>query len=317
MASIYFCWPWLPFTARVSAILFIIVNHTLLMLHVVTIATARNAQSDLLETMLLEKNIRVQLLGVGQNWRGFRHKMELVAEYCKDTAVQDDYVLVIDAYDLLPNVNPFSSEDILSAFLSFNADVVIGAEDRCHANCHGAIRKFTKPISNGSPNLYPNGGFVMGKGYWMLQLYEKMMTAFEHDDQVALGMIMEAMTEDTVPRLRLDYRSRLVYNWYDVNGMTEDTGGFRVKKDQTVPFFIHCPNTHMDGGFRYNFIAKKRIIRGSFPTLVKHWLTHCLNPVYVQWWAPILIFVLMSVVLCVMFKMACRVCAWKKNHGRY
>lgn len=270
-------------------------------LKIIGVATEENQQSKALVAQLEERGFDVTILGIGEEWTGFEQKIRLVKNFCLkfvDDRTEKTVVIVTDCYDVLTNRHDFTPQDVVNAFLKFKADIVIGAESSCLLNCYKDVAEITKTQAEGSPNLYPNGGFVCGFAEYVGSYYEALHQIFPDDDQLAAGMLIESIAKENhgKPIVKLDYHSRLVHNYVFQDLEIKDEK-FKTKNGSQVPFFVHCPNVHLDYGKRYNRVADEKIIDAGVFGFLGHVGKHFTNPVYLQVWLPIVVFLIMLVLV--------------------
>ena len=180
-----------------------------------------------------------ELIIVGKDtiWKGFRSKMEGYLAECRKLDA-NEVIVVCDAFDVLCLR---SSDEFLSKFESFNADIVWGAESvgltadslDVYWNRHGK--------SKVRPAL--NSGLLAGRAGAIVTLWETALEANEVDDQIAAYRYTNGHSEIC----RLDVNCCLFYNdnW--------GTSKFSISPDpmhelhlikenlNIAPYFIHFP----------------------------------------------------------------------------
>ena len=161
-----------------------------------------------------------EILGLGQKWGGFGHKMRLVADFCK-LQPPERVLIILDAYDALCLRSP---RGFLEAFTSFNAQIVIGTETLCNwtgTNCTKLDDTYWDDPHNRysgtdvSGNKYCNGGFVCGYAGDLHKVYSWGLHNGFLDDQKMIGSYIKQHYWDgdkTTVKIELDALAKLVIN---------------------------------------------------------------------------------------------------------
>ena len=97
-------------------------------LRVVAVATDPRPQLRALQQSVKNAGHELEVIGMGTTYPGLGLKIIAMAEWLP-TVPDDEYVLLVDAYDVLFLQ---SAEEILQRFHQFCAPIVFGAETRCH-----------------------------------------------------------------------------------------------------------------------------------------------------------------------------------------
>ena len=292
--------------------------------HLVAVATDRTKYLGAYEESLARGaeglNLNFTVLGEGQKWTGFQFKMERVVEFCKlvqRTGDPESYVVVTDAYDMFYNGGSRSThEDLVRVYheiTGFDPTVlVVGAESVCFLNCFPGVYSVTSPQTT-TDLYYPNGGFVMGRVDQVHRLYETLLEISSYDDQYGIGKIMS--TDSMQMSIVLDFECRLVYNCSSHvlnNNWYEDGGRILFDDGVKMPFFIHCPANVFDNFKRYKTFAT-HLAPSTYvgPTgtdeLCRHVIKYMFNPVFVQFWAPLVVALVLIIVIVVVTTVL-----WKK-----
>ena len=107
----------------------------------------------------------LEVIGMGTTYPGLGLKIIAMAEWLP-TVPDDEYVLLVDAYDVLFLQ---SAEEILQRFHQFCAPIVFGAETRCHPDTAlTLVHPERRPRLHGrgegeQPFFYLNSGTYMGR----------------------------------------------------------------------------------------------------------------------------------------------------------
>ena len=175
--------------------------------------------------------------GVGENWKGWRTKMEVYAKEIQKIADQEPEALVVcaDAYDVLVLRSP---EDFAKLFLEFDTDVVVSAETHCGSNC----RKLNNYPTDG-PRKYVNAGLLCGRAKQVARLWSALLETNWHDDQIALSEYMDSN------KVALDTEAKLLQT-----RVREEISNETI--DGLGPAFLHLPglNDHKDQRDMYSFV---------------------------------------------------------------
>lgn len=148
------------------------------------------------------------ILGKGVKWRGFvKTKIKhiyryLISQYSTRDINKTDIICITDVNDVLACCYP---NEVISKFLGFNCDLVIGSEDPyLPVICVKEQRnKYPKHIKR----VYCNGGFYIGYPHAIIRMYEYVLSLGLNDDQLCIGLYNVHNTGH-----ELDIKSKLVYN---------------------------------------------------------------------------------------------------------
>ena len=204
-----------------------------------------------------------EICGLGQPWKGFRHKMELVKEAVQQQ-LPNRLMVVVDVYDAFCVRGP---EDFVEAFQSFDANIVIGTETLCHwsgVNCVKLDDTYWDDPNNRyigkdvCGHKYVNGGFVCGYAAALVKVYSWMLRDPKlKDDQRGIGQYIshayQGLIEDPC-RIELDAKQCLVVN--DGNDhikpnkvtyqfVASDRLQTTYKTNVSQPWFVHVPGCLM------------------------------------------------------------------------
>lgn len=134
-------------------------------LRVVAVATDPRPQLRALQQSVKNAGHELEVIGMGTTYPGLGLKIIAMAEWLP-TVPDDEYVLLVDAYDVLFLQ---SAEEILQRFHQFCAPIVFGAETRCHPDTAlTLVHPERRPRLHGrgegeQPFFYLNSGTYMGR----------------------------------------------------------------------------------------------------------------------------------------------------------
>ena len=94
-------------------------------------ANQKNILLTILENSLIKYGYKYRIIGHGLKWENFMTKIRTCYDYIK-TVPDNSIICIIDAYDVLACDTP---QNLLNKFLSFNKNIVVGAENACGGNC--------------------------------------------------------------------------------------------------------------------------------------------------------------------------------------
>ena len=78
------------------------------------------------------RGVHVSVIGVGEAWRGFGHRMDAFRAFC-ESVPSEDLVMSMDAYDSIwaTLVPDHTASEIQSRFRASNVKILFGAECGC------------------------------------------------------------------------------------------------------------------------------------------------------------------------------------------
>ncbi|KAK9803633.1 hypothetical protein WJX72_007058 [[Myrmecia] bisecta] len=268
-------------------------------LHTVTVATY---DMESLHTML-KSNPDVILLGMGEQWGGFRTKFILMLDFLR-TVHPDDVVLFVDAFDTL-----FLECDrgLLETYLALGHDIIFNAETNCWPEQWKAPFFPEHPGPWRAPHIqhrprFLNSGVYMGRVRALLHYYTKDFVAngqWENpglDDQrwwvdLFLAQQMHPEKARNEPSIAIDYAGDLFqevaaapylpfYSWErdPVTNHVRNTDGVYSQP----ACLIHAPGwmTPLWGVLQPRLEAKETILLS--PELMRPygdaWYTHTAEP---------------------------------------
>ncbi len=282
--------------------IYIIYNESM---QLVTVCTTLNEWSQEWEATAKDQGYDYRLLGVGTEWKGFGTLIQIMVDHLSSLDA-GTLVAKVDCYDVVLAAPP---EELVHKFLSYNASLVFGGERQCAKgmNCEPTAPERCQ-LSKDQKNRYVNGGFVMGKAKDLLRVYRFMQDKGYDDDQ--LGLANYWMLH--CGHVHLDDDQSLVANVWSSKDLqwNESKQRFQVKYSGAYPVVIHTPNMFIDLGRRVNQVRSKLVpdftprSKWSYIRELTNHLRKCMwYPVYLKWWLPILIgLVLLIVVILVLAK---------------
>ena len=200
------------------------------------------------EEGMKDAGIPYKLLGVGQEFTGWKMRSELYSkELAEDT--DTDIFIITDVYDVLVNPNVIKKirdaggnvkTHILSIFQSFKKPIVVGAEKVCSHNCYNFSLRNIFSIF-GEEYKFPNAGLIIGYREPLIVLYQHL-EKFKND-QIELGKLVNEYPDT----FALDSHSKLFYNFF-VN---------RDEQRFNSALFVHFPGQNFSTAARigYNLLA--------------------------------------------------------------
>ena len=224
-------------------------------LHIVTVATESKLYFPYLVESCKKNGKSLEVLGYGDEWKGFNWRFKKMIEYLKKLP-QNDIVCFLDGYDVVcvRNLN-----ELVPIFLQIkketNCKIVVGSDQ------HYTILKYWAKITYGEcENKLLNGGNYIGFVKDLLEILEyihKKNPDDSNDDQLLL-------TKHCVVNPKLYYvdtSSRLFL--VCTNPFTEVRDVVIIKNDEVYynnnrPFFVHAPGGFLDQliidkGYNYNY----------------------------------------------------------------
>lgn len=241
----------------------------------ICVSTSKNFELEQWEKKAKELGYEYTILGLGQEWKGFKTKITLVLGFLREQT-PDELVAVVDCYDLLMVRPP---EALIQAYAHYTNDstytIVNGAETRCGYNCE-------KQTCSHQKNFQCNGGFVMGPASHLIELYEYVLEHSPTDDQIGIGLYRNKHCN----KVSLDTQRKLVANIYGLDAWRRELG---YNKDKTIKFkptgelpcAIHMPFMQADFGFRWQSIRTQ--VCGKFASpyrtgyFTKLFFEHCMR----------------------------------------
>lgn len=201
------------------------------MLHIVTVATKNEGYFDYLVQSCKRNGATLEVLGWGQEWKGFTMKFELMKKYLEKLP-HDDIVCFVDGYDviILEPVEKIEklfresgkeiivSRDIDINFVPFIGDVV----KSYYGLCHG---------------YSINSGTYMGYVKDLKELFRMMHLHKSNDDQVLLTQLCNQNEKITID---IDRNLFLVTNYGDKNFSKIQVKNNKLLFENIYPCILHA-----------------------------------------------------------------------------
>lgn len=141
------------------------------MMHVVTVATHYEGYLNALEESCQRNHLKLVILGMGQEWKGFSFKFLLMTNYL-NTLEDDEIVIFVDAYDVIAIQ---SSETIKERFLQFQTPILLSVESSSGFWMdYGKRRIFGK-----CRDTFLNSGMYMGYVYALRKLFSFICSQYD------------------------------------------------------------------------------------------------------------------------------------------
>jgi len=224
-------------------------------LHIVTVATETKLYFPYLVDSCKRNGKELEVLGYGEEWKGFNHKFILMINYLK-TLPSDHIVCFIDGYDVLctRNLNELVPE-FLKIKTKTNCKIIVGSDQ------HYTFLKYWHNLTYGScKNKFLNSGNYIG---YVKDLLYILNTIYNNnpnetnDDQVLLTEY--CINNPTNFYIDTTCELFLVY----MNPFTEARDDIVIKNDKVFyhnqrPFFVHTPGGFLDKliidlGYNYDY----------------------------------------------------------------
>jgi hypothetical protein len=193
-----------------------------------------------------------EIIGAGIKWESFMTKIKGYYNYISKL---DDkkIVCIIDAYDILACDRP---ENLKEKFLSFQSNIVVGAENTCTINCKPLDEHFNKSKNVKNIYEYVNSGFCIGYAKNMVHMLKYVLDLNIKDDQIGVGKYMNEYYDN----ICLDGKGSIVSN-INLSGTVFHT----IWKNNKVynintkenPCFIHTPGIDFDLHWRMDYFGNK------------------------------------------------------------
>jgi hypothetical protein len=222
---------------------------------VVLLATHSTPSFENSRLSLKVANIEPHILGWGQEWKGWKWRIELYREYCMQH--ENELLIFLDAFDTLCMRND-TSIFFEHAFNSYNADIVFSSEWWCGSNLNcGKTELFSHPklcLLEPKVRKYVNAGFICGKGSSLLQMYSDLLKSEFTDDQQAIASWIDS---ENSSRLTLALDNSILCRTIHVF----DSGA-------SYSFFVHFPGPMLKLGLfpQYQTYSKRVLQDHAFKT---------------------------------------------------
>jgi hypothetical protein len=241
---------------------------------VVAVATHNAGYLDGLREGCRRAGLPLQVLGWGQQWKGFGWRTRLVRDWLR-TQPRDALVVHVDAFDVLATLP--SAEALVSRYvwhgrsllLSVDGAPAAGLHDGAHEAVFGGVADPSGMLVRGASahgrRVVLNGGAFMGTAGALLQLYARMDAVSgggaienECDDQKTLNAAANAFADWFARHAAVDVRGLVFANL--LCGVSDAppsdatvaldahaTRGVVLRGTETTPCFVHgAGNCNLD-----------------------------------------------------------------------
>lgn len=168
-------------------------------MRIVAVATHKERMFDLFVESAHRHKIRLDILGMGETWRGFGWRWTLILAHL-ETVDDDELILVTDAFDTLILKD---SDAFAAAFRALNAPIVFSKEPDA-AEFHPCARYYRWRLFGKDPVV--NGGTYMGTCGALRTFLRRLKYTDTTDDQRLLTRLHK------LTHMRLDASYTLMYH---------------------------------------------------------------------------------------------------------
>ena len=256
---------------------------------VITYATKKDQYYDSLEDSCKKFGYELITLGLGKKWNGMGDKIKGVHEYLSQLYYSDEFVLVVDAYDV---VFCRQSSEIEKEFLeNYKEDEIVFNSERLSKSyaVNYVWENSYSDIKFDSDTEYKkmNAGVVMGKIKKLIEFYQKFITSNNLESENIKSdqrLIYKMLEKNTFKNITIDSKCKLFTTFSRLRDDIEFKGDKVFNSHtETYPFLIHGPGklTKMD-----NYIKKLGVKLNYTKSSLKHYSYY-----YVSQIADFLIFI--------------------------
>lgn len=222
--------------------------------HTIAAATDHNEALECLVESIKDKNMSLQVLGLGRRWTGFGVKSQWISWYLDKQKLADtDILLVIDAYDVIVLAN---EQEIKERFLMFNSPIVFSTEKICWPDATLASQY---PNTN-STYKYLNAGTYIGYVGAIKEALKEMNLRDRDDDQLAFTKYFLAHPE----KIALDYQCEL---FWPLSGV--DPAAIEIMEGETMNRVKNLETGSMPSILHGNGPSKKLLFETYYNKLRK------------------------------------------------
>lgn len=236
---------------------------------IVMLATHSTESLDNMIASVERARIHPVKLGWGEQWKGWKWRLEKYLEYCNIITKEDpnEILVFVDAFDVLC-VRKDVNYNFDSAFKSFHSDIVFSSEWWCGSakNC-GSTHTFHNgtmcllnemDLTNDNKNVNVNVGFVCGKAHALAKMYSDVLaqtqaSLLDFDDQKAIADWIDSDLSKLLT-LSLDRKGILCKTIHVLDS---------VSTIDTIPFFVHFPGPMLKIGLFPHYNLNARAILGE------------------------------------------------------
>lgn len=197
-------------------------------------------------------------------YNGLASKPKLLLNAIKMGWIKEEYIIFCDCFDQIFTA-PITY--IVSKFLEYNCDIVIGAEKNCFPNTYKNNFDIFWGDKNPTPYKYLNSGFIVGKTKAFLVMLERMELENEPDDHLQEDgtyyhsndqlMFQKAWVNQLV-KISLD--THCVLNWCMMD-VSEQEIGYATNMIQCLETGNYPATIHWNGPAKTN---------GTMDRILKH-----------------------------------------------
>jgi len=206
-------------------------------MHIVTVATKNEGYFDYLVESCKRNGGELEVLGWGQEWKGFSHRISLMKDYLKRLA-DDDIVCFVDGYDVII-LEPLSK---LEKIFKDSGKRIIFARD-IDSSTIPLLITFLHMYFGKCKNLSINAGTYIGYVKDLKELYNQVYNKYDlkkyKDDQIILTDICN--TNNNVD-IDINRQMFLVTNHIDSNKKKIKIENQRLRFDKYYPCILHAPS---------------------------------------------------------------------------
>ncbi len=258
---------------------------------VLTYASSETENFQIYRQTLIDNDWEFIVLGLNEEWKGFRHRMEAYKNYLLNLENKERIIVVTDSYDVFCLRN---SRNFIEAFQEFKKDMVVSMEMFAEGDLYywknrdyyqvtelTKYWKFHKKLNTGF-RQYVNAGLISGKAEEILRFYYWSIQQDYQDDQKALAEYI-----CTFPRnVALDIDAKLLHT----TNFLVDAGYHNEYQEKDSPnlsellgkknFFLHVPggqNVFKGQNYGYKLVksiiennTQKKFEEGLYPELIEN-----------------------------------------------
>jgi hypothetical protein len=216
-------------------------------LHIVTVATNSQYYSPYLVESCERNGLKLEILGFGEEWKGFNWKYKKMIDYLK-TLPKNDLVCFVDGYDIICCRNLKEMPAVFYELKEKHKCKIIYAEDKLMFIFSIFVRFYFGTCKNKSLN----SGTYIGSVNDLLEILPKIYNLDNRDnadDQILTTKYCEQNPNelfiDTENKLFLTLQRSLqeIDQYVDINKETK-----QLTYKSNSPFFVHAPGYgYLDG----------------------------------------------------------------------
>lgn len=218
---------------------------------VITYITKKDQYYDSLEDSCKKFNYDLITLGIDTKWNGMGDKIKGVRNYISELENKDEFVLVVDGYDVIACRD---SKDIIDEFNNtFNDKDVIFNSERLPSSYFLSYlweRNYTSKKCGNTKYNKLNAGVLMAKINVLLEFYDFLISEYNLNKKHIKSdqrLIYDIIDKDE-KNIRIDSNCNLFTTVALSDDIIVKENKLYNNYSKTYPFFIHAPgkNTKMD-----------------------------------------------------------------------